>query len=395
MRLCHIVHGYEQSIGGVEVYVQKLNEALIDQTKELEIHILYPADESGETTGTLMPGDHGRVVLHTLDKDQWHSANRLQRIRYIWKRFAELDARYDFDLYHHHSPFDVPLLFGAGGLILRKKPVMFTMYGGIDSLKELSRSNWKYLLIKQIARVIFSRSHCTGNCQAAEIIYQGQPFHNIGMAVDLETIKATLGERSDLREQFGVANRCVVIYPSRIAEDKGQIDAIRAVELLRERIPKIALFLIGPCKPDEEGYLATLKQYIQSRGLQDTVKILGFVSSPDLMKWYRTADILLFTSFHEGLPFVILEAASMELPIIASSVGGIPEIIQHGENGFLVQPRDVDGYADSIEALIEDEDLRKRFGQEAQKRVGRLISFEHIAATCLEHYAKILQTKIQ
>jgi glycosyltransferase involved in cell wall biosynthesis len=85
----------------------------------------------------------------------------------------------------------------------------------------------------------------------------------------------------------------------------------------------------------------------------------------------------------------------MELPIIASSVGGIPEIIQHGENGFLVQPRDVDGYADSIEALIEDEDLRKRFGQEAQKRVGRLISFEHIAATCLEHYAKILQTKIQ
>jgi glycosyltransferase involved in cell wall biosynthesis len=78
-----------------------------------------------------------------------------------------------------------------------------------------------------------------------------------------------------------------------------------------------------------------------------------------------------FPSWNEGLPNVVKEASASALPIVATKVGGIPEIVEDGATGFLVPARDVDALREAIKTLVRDAELRSRFGMEARRRVCR------------------------
>ncbi|RMG45458.1 MAG: glycosyltransferase, partial [Acidobacteria bacterium] len=89
----------------------------------------------------------------------------------------------------------------------------------------------------------------------------------------------------------------------------------------------------------------------------------------DTVPLYREVDIFVLTSDWEGTPNVILEAMASGLPVVATRVGGVPEIVQHGETGFLVDPEDEDGMVDAILTLIKNRDLRLKFGRAGREFV--------------------------
>jgi glycosyltransferase involved in cell wall biosynthesis len=93
---------------------------------------------------------------------------------------------------------------------------------------------------------------------------------------------------------------------------------------------------------------------------------VGTVPYDRLEKSYQFADIFVLTSLSEGMPSVILEAMGCGLPIVASDVGGNNEIIEEGENGYLIKGDDVDTLADRLVTLINDDDLRKRMGDKSR-----------------------------
>ena len=119
-----------------------------------------------------------------------------------------------------------------------------------------------------------------------------------------------------------------------------------------------------------------LEKQIQTLGLQNTVHLAGFV--PDARRYLKAFDIFVLPSLKEGFPYVLLEASAAEVAIIATLVGGIPELITNEENGLLVPPGDAPMLAKAISRLANDMNLRQRFAAAGIKKVRERFSFSEM-----------------
>lgn len=126
---------------------------------------------------------------------------------------------------------------------------------------------------------------------------------------------------------------------------------------------KFLLHIGGNGKTDE------VKRLIAESGIGDIVQFEGWVKGEEKIELLNRSDFYLLPSYNEGLPISILEAMSYRLPIVASPVGGIPEIVEEGVNGFLVQPGDNESLYRAISQLIEKPDQRKAMGERSWEKV--------------------------
>ena len=156
---------------------------------------------------------------------------------------------------------------------------------------------------------------------------------------------------------------------------KGQLYLIQAVRQLRERCPNLQLVLLG--SGADEGLLREAAQ-----GL-DNVLFAGF--QHNLGDWLAALDVFAFPSLYEGLGSVLLDAMQAGLPIVASEVGGIPEVVQHEGNGLLVPPADAGALAQAIRRLYEDRALRERLSA-AGRALAQRYSPARMTETYLQHY---------
>jgi glycosyltransferase involved in cell wall biosynthesis len=124
----------------------------------------------------------------------------------------------------------------------------------------------------------------------------------------------------------------------------------------------IKFIIIG--EGEERGKLEGL---IKKHNLEKTVFLTGTILNAS--KYLKAFDIFVLPSVKEGFPWTVLEAMSAEIPVIVTKVGAVPDIIENGENGFLLEPRDSQSIADSIEKLLGDENLRKNMAQAGKKTV--------------------------
>jgi glycosyltransferase involved in cell wall biosynthesis len=113
----------------------------------------------------------------------------------------------------------------------------------------------------------------------------------------------------------------------------------------------------------------SVEDRIRKHGIGGHVTLLGWQNEKDMPEIYRNLDVVVLTSLWEGLPCVFSEAMACELPIVATNVDGAREAIIDGENGYLHDPHDVPGMAQSVLRLIADEDLRHKMGALGKSRV--------------------------
>jgi glycosyltransferase involved in cell wall biosynthesis len=153
-------------------------------------------------------------------------------------------------------------------------------------------------------------------------------------------------------------------------EVKGQQHLIEACRLLRARGLELAVQLVGE-GPDR----AALARQINEAGLGDRIELTGTRTSVELAELLRGADLVATPSVpsrdgrREGIPVALMEAMATGLPVVASRLSGIPELVEHDKSGLLVEPGDVDGLADAIELLCSEPALRKRLGRAAREKV--------------------------
>jgi glycosyltransferase involved in cell wall biosynthesis len=181
--------------------------------------------------------------------------------------------------------------------------------------------------------------------------------------VPVEQVRAEGGNVNGLREEFGIpANHLVVGTVAVFRRQKRLQDWLEVASLVTKQQKNVTFLLVGH-GPDE----SMLRSRIRELMIEDHVVMPGF--RPDGRRVMALMDIFLMTSEHEGLPIALLEAMVLGKPVVATSVGGIPEVVKHGEEGLLTSMGAVGELAKFVFKLIGDSHLRLRMGQLGSRKV--------------------------
>jgi glycosyltransferase-like protein len=184
-----------------------------------------------------------------------------------------------------------------------------------------------------------------------------------------------------------------ILYVGGLEARKGVEYLLLATELVQKEIPDTKLTIIGRAgltsgeSYNEREMFESLADRI---GMGSSVIFRDFVSEGRLKQYYQRCDVYVLPSRMEGWGLTLMEAMAFKKPVVASRVGGIPELVDHGKNGLLVPCGDVKGLADSIVRILRDRKLATSFGQAARKKV-ELFTWNRTAKMTLKIYEKALK----
>lgn len=188
------------------------------------------------------------------------------------------------------------------------------------------------------------------------------------------------------REELGIPSDARVLgFVGRLVRDKGVDVIVDVFGLLRVHRPELHLLLLGDYEPDRGRVPERTVERIEN---DPRIKHVSFDWDP--APYYAAMDVLLLATLREGFGQVVLEAASMEIPTVATRATGCVDAIVDGETGFLVGIGDVDAMARAAGALLDDEALRRRIGRAARERALRLFADERL----LEEHVRLYQTML-
>lgn len=156
-----------------------------------------------------------------------------------------------------------------------------------------------------------------------------------------------------------------ILFLGRISDHKGAFDLIRAAALVHGN------FKITLCGPGE---IERAKALVAELHLDSKIDLAGWVAGPEKEKLLSDAQVFVLPSHYEGVPMAMLEAMAWALPVVATRVGGIPEVVSHGIEGLLVKPGDIHNLATELEQLIEDRVLAQHLGTAGRHRIVQYFS---------------------
>lgn len=194
----------------------------------------------------------------------------------------------------------------------------------------------------------------------------------------------TQWSREHLLSEFGLpADAMVLGMAAQFIPRKGHDVLLDALPGILERFPRARVLLFG------KGALeADIRRQAQSAGLTDAVRFPGFRS--DLTHFLGCLDVLVHPARDEGLGIILLESCAAGVPVVATPVGGIPEIVRDRVNGLLVPVGDADALADAVNQLLQAKDLRTRLGRAGREIVEREFSVDQMVEGNLAVYRELL-----
>ena len=257
---------------------------------------------------------------------------------------------------HLHSHFgdvstSIAMLAGA----LAGIPFSFTLHGPGVFFDALA---WR--LDEKIERASFVSCiswFCRSQAQLLSSESNAAKLHIVHCGVDPDRYV-------DRSLESGAAADVKLAFVARLDHVKGLSVLLEAMAVVREDVPNIHLEVAGDGPAREQ-----FSERAEALGLQDHVTFLGYVSQSEVAHLLARTDVYVLPSFAEGVPVGLMEAQASGLPVVATRVGGISELVEDEATGFLVAPGDVAGLAGRIAQLALDPDLRKRFGAAGRRRV--------------------------
>ena len=290
-----------------------------------------------------------QVTAHCLSAPQIFDPRWLLRLR-------SLIVSGQFDIVHAHSPAPAALARIITRTIpKRSRPrFVYTEHNRWQSHDRFTRLANAATFGLNDASIAVSREVCdsmTQRCRnQTQVIVHG---------IDTTAITALRAERDSTRKTLGVSDEeMLVVTVANFRAQKGYPDLLQAIKVVIDRSPSVKFLIIG------QGPLeGAIREQHAKLGLGSRVDILGYRA--DAMTITAAADIFVLASHHEGLPVAVMEAFAAGVPVVATDVGGLPEIVIDGVSGRLVLPHRPDLLAIAIESLVNDPLERKRLGAEA------------------------------
>ena len=212
--------------------------------------------------------------------------------------------------------------------------------------------------------------------------------------VDTEEFAPNPTRRDAARAELGLSGSDLVVGTvGNLSPMKGHLTFIRAAASLRRRYPHVRFALLGAAFDDKGGYTKMLFDEAQSLGLQLGEDLIVVDPGARVAQLAPAFDVFWLSSEQrsEGIPMAVAEAMALAVPVVASSVGGVPEIVADGATGFLVPPGDPAALAAATAPLLEDEALRRRLGERARARALAEFALDRCADTHVEAFERALE----
>lgn len=293
--------------------------------------------------------------------------------------------REEIDLIHTHWIVPQGLIGAISGRLLHR-PHILSVHGTDVNIAAKSR------LLGWVTRIVTRNSGkiLTNSTYTRELFISIDPsaeskIEVIPMGVDVKLFQNALNGNPK-----GKSGAPYILYIGRLIDCKGLEYLIEAFAIVLHRIPGVKL-IVGGEGPEEE----RLKQQVAHLGLNESVQFIGLIASPDLSRYYHDATVFVLPSIQtegqtEGLGVVLLEAMACGTPVVGSSVGGIPDIIQDGWNGYLVRERSPSELAERIIALLENQTICEQFKENGLRTVGERFSWRQISTKFTQTYVRLV-----
>lgn len=207
----------------------------------------------------------------------------------------------------------------------------------------------------------------------------------------IRTKETSRSVEEELRINNRLIEKPIVAMVGRIdPEQKRQQDFILAAEIVLKEFKNVSFLIVGSTSnPEEEKQKEELENLIKRKGLSSKILFTGFF--PDLNYLLSNIEVLVLPSLKEGVPAVILEAMAMKRPVVASNVGGIPEVVIDGGTGFLVEPKNPEAIAEKVIYLLKNPRIAKEMGEKGYQRIKENFTLEKMVKEYEKLYDNLLK----
>jgi glycosyltransferase involved in cell wall biosynthesis len=366
MRVCHLVSGDLWAGAEVQAY------SLIKGLSKLEGILVEVITFNEGILSSKLRKDG--ISLDIVPESETNVISMIQKIvSILWNKKT--------DILHTHG-FKENFIGGIAAKLCLLKAVVRTHHGQA-MLKSKGLNGW----IEKINAHLLTKHHISVSEDLREFLkkngYEQSKITMIHNGIDFE--RMDLGKGSDfLRKDFNIGENITVIGTiGRMEAIKGHKYFIEGAGLILEKEKNVCFVIVGDGALMEE-----MRNYAEKLNITQQIRFAGF--RHDSLNCLNMFDIFALTSLHEGIPITLLEAMSLGKPIVATNVGGIPEVIENNYSGVLIPPEDPYSFAEACVRLANDSSLRERLSVKARAEVRRRFSLETNILQTIQLYKSLI-----
>jgi len=373
-------------VGGIARHCEGLAKAQIQQGHDVH---LFTLDFPGSPSYEEMDG----IKVYRASTELGHP-NFLTWVllfnHFLSKRMADLTQLVDFDVMHVHD-----WLAAFSGITFKhyiKKPMVLTVHStevgraqGLHSPDSFSINGIEWWATYEADRVIV----CSHSMKEEICNHFNLPEKKIDVipnAIDSSKYQISV-DRGAIRQRYGVGwGEKLILCVGRLVPQKGVEYFIRAIPQIAQRHPEAKYIIVG------EGWSRDiLEAEAKATGHADKIRFTGFASDREVINLMTSADALIVPSIYEPFGIVALEGMATGVPVVASKVGGLAEIIDHEKTGLFVYPRNIDSIAWGIDKILSDPDHARWLTKNAKEKLHKAYSWEAVAMKTVEVYRKVVE----
>ena len=382
---CPLASPGEGKAGGMNVYIKELSRSLSDMGVKVD---LFTRSHANQEDNVVEVDDNIRVVH--LDGGPVDASLNLYH-SFLPDFLGEMNRFIDQNNLHYgmiHSHYWLSAWVGQGVAATHNIPHAVT-YHTLAYLKVQAKAGE----MESSARFDVEK----GTMASADLIIASSPHEQEAMVRYYDAPKARIQvvpcgvdlslfrplDIGESRKQLGLNGEKVIIYVGRVEPIKGLELLLKSTAIMEHQGALKVLIVGGNLSQEEE--VQRLKELAEELGIGNITEFIGIVDQKRLPIYYSAADVCVVPSHYESFGLAALEALACGTPVVATRVGGLPAVVQHGLNGYLMPWRCPEPFADSMEVILCSESLQKSMSLEARKRAEGM-GWEHVAKETLRHY---------
>lgn len=340
-------------VGGMETYVQRLIERL--PPERFRVVALCPFESP--FTDILREREVDVIIAPMPEDPTWTSIHLA----------CALVKAHAIDVLHAHLA-NAHVLAGIVGRIAGK-PALATIHGRQLNTLDLETHRTTGTHLSVVCRQTYFHAMGLG--------VQPSQLHCIPNGVDTHRFCPGRSRDAAWRQSHGIPQDAPLVgFVGRLSPEKGPEVFVRVALLMQQIAPKVHFVLVG-----EGPMRMELAQHVRQFDLDQRVHFVGV--QHDMPQVYAQLDVVLSTSHTEAMPFALMEAMACGVPVVAPRVGGVPDLIAHGQTGWLTAPGADHEAAQLVASLVQDDTMRHRMGAQGRERCLSRFSLDVCAASTM------------